>query len=301
MSQADDDGDDGLCLGERLFLAFAESQELPTAAMAEAVARWDECGDFFIDILHGYAAGELDPTADGDAPSILLHLLAQIRDTRAFMPLVALLRQDGEMLEAALGDTLTETLPRILVAVFDGDPTPLEGLMADPRADATCRWSATDAYMGLHVHGAIDAARVQRQIERVAGSGLDPGDMAWIGWLNACALLDDAALTGRARLAIAEGRIAPLEFAMADFDRALAERAIRAARVREEIAPVTDAAALLAQWYGYTEAGIAARRKAATLGSSVGRDTHVNPYRSVGRNDPCPCGSGKKFKKCHGT
>jgi preprotein translocase subunit SecA len=26
-----------------------------------------------------------------------------------------------------------------------------------------------------------------------------------------------------------------------------------------------------------------------------------NPYAGVGRNDPCPCGSGKKFKKCHGT
>lgn len=24
------------------------------------------------------------------------------------------------------------------------------------------------------------------------------------------------------------------------------------------------------------------------------------PGRSVGRNDPCPCGSGKKYKKCHG-
>ena len=24
-----------------------------------------------------------------------------------------------------------------------------------------------------------------------------------------------------------------------------------------------------------------------------------NPYKSVGRNDPCPCGSGKKFKSCH--
>lgn len=23
--------------------------------------------------------------------------------------------------------------------------------------------------------------------------------------------------------------------------------------------------------------------------------------RQVGRNDPCPCGSGKKFKKCHGA
>lgn len=25
-----------------------------------------------------------------------------------------------------------------------------------------------------------------------------------------------------------------------------------------------------------------------------------NPYVGVGRNDPCPCGSGKKFKYCHG-
>ncbi len=24
-------------------------------------------------------------------------------------------------------------------------------------------------------------------------------------------------------------------------------------------------------------------------------------YEKVGRNDPCPCGSGKKFKKCHGS
>ena len=25
-----------------------------------------------------------------------------------------------------------------------------------------------------------------------------------------------------------------------------------------------------------------------------------DPFANVGRNDPCPCGSGKKFKKCHG-
>ncbi len=27
-------------------------------------------------------------------------------------------------------------------------------------------------------------------------------------------------------------------------------------------------------------------------------ETVTNPVRHVGRNDPCPCGSGKKFKKC---
>ena len=29
--------------------------------------------------------------------------------------------------------------------------------------------------------------------------------------------------------------------------------------------------------------------------------TVKNQYAKVGRNDPCPCGSGKKFKKCHGA
>ena len=28
-------------------------------------------------------------------------------------------------------------------------------------------------------------------------------------------------------------------------------------------------------------------------------EPYINPLRHVGRNDPCPCGSGKKFKNCH--
>ena len=35
-----------------------------------------------------------------------------------------------------------------------------------------------------------------------------------------------------------------------------------------------------------------------------GRQTYVkdkdDPFANVGRNDPCPCGSGLKYKKCHG-
>ena len=28
--------------------------------------------------------------------------------------------------------------------------------------------------------------------------------------------------------------------------------------------------------------------------------TIVNNGPKIGRNDPCPCGSGKKYKNCHG-
>jgi len=36
--------------------------------------------------------------------------------------------------------------------------------------------------------------------------------------------------------------------------------------------------------------------------SNIGRASNTRPLKSlkVGRNDPCPCGSGKKYKQCHG-
>jgi preprotein translocase subunit SecA len=35
--------------------------------------------------------------------------------------------------------------------------------------------------------------------------------------------------------------------------------------------------------------------------SLSGEQAGQTNWSSVGRNDPCPCGSGKKFKKCHGV
>jgi preprotein translocase subunit SecA len=51
---------------------------------------------------------------------------------------------------------------------------------------------------------------------------------------------------------------------------------------------------------------VAARRDPVIVGA--GRTRTLNQpqlanvdWSTVGRNDPCPCGSGKKFKKCHGA
>ena len=38
----------------------------------------------------------------------------------------------------------------------------------------------------------------------------------------------------------------------------------------------------------------------AATGGAIGGATSAD-WSNVGRNDPCPCGSGKKFKKCHGA
>ena len=48
------------------------------------------------------------------------------------------------------------------------------------------------------------------------------------------------------------------------------------------------------------QAGAADRRAAAQAGGGVAVQQRI-VYDKVGRNDPCPCGSGKKYKKCHGA
>lgn len=50
-------------------------------------------------------------------------------------------------------------------------------------------------------------------------------------------------------------------------------------------------------------AGRAPQGTLGNAGSTVRtyrKDQSGDPYSNVGRNDPCPCGSGKKFKNCHG-
>ncbi|MDR1422933.1 MAG: SEC-C domain-containing protein, partial [Coriobacteriales bacterium] len=44
----------------------------------------------------------------------------------------------------------------------------------------------------------------------------------------------------------------------------------------------------------------AANRPAVAKTATIVKDKE-DPFANVGRNDPCPCGSGKKYKKCHGA
>jgi preprotein translocase subunit SecA len=47
--------------------------------------------------------------------------------------------------------------------------------------------------------------------------------------------------------------------------------------------------------------GAAARRPMAARASNGAARQPVHVGAKVGRNDPCPCGSGKKYKRCHGA
>ena len=50
-------------------------------------------------------------------------------------------------------------------------------------------------------------------------------------------------------------------------------------------------------------AGVATEPNPMAEASQAGSQarTYVREQPKVGRNDPCPCGSGRKFKKCCGV
>jgi len=41
-------------------------------------------------------------------------------------------------------------------------------------------------------------------------------------------------------------------------------------------------------------------RRLARIREDASRSAPLPRRSKVGRNDPCPCGSGKKYKRCHG-
>jgi len=64
------------------------------------------------------------------------------------------------------------------------------------------------------------------------------------------------------------------------------------AQATEALAPVAaDDAQPPMPGYAEAEGGLAGGERAQPF---------VRPGQKVGRNDPCPCGSGRKYKVCHG-
>ena len=52
---------------------------------------------------------------------------------------------------------------------------------------------------------------------------------------------------------------------------------------------------------GFGEAGAVLRRQRASSPAEERDPNNPSTWGKVGRNEACPCGSGKKFKHCHGA
>ncbi|APX87727.1 zinc chelation protein SecC [Methylorubrum extorquens] len=269
-----------------LVAVLTQENHLPAEALKRAAQNPEAVAEPVLALL-GRAAEDAEAIADEETNLLFwgLHALAAARDTRVFPLLMRLMRQDGEAVDGLLGDASSETLPAVIASTFDGDTGALVRLILDSTADDFLRNAALAALGFLTRQGRISRDEAEALLVRFdeARAAVEEAP-AWIGWEEAVAYLGLKALAPRVEAARRDGRITDEFSDLPWFRKAL----------KQASAAPPDLSAFDAHRYTYLDDPVGALGWTA---ESYGQPVK-NPFKDVGRNDPCPCGSGKKYKKC---
>lgn len=295
---------------------LAWDKGLPREAIAACLLNMEAVAPDLLALIGNAADGTLEKSGK-DRCFIALHILAGARDPRLFAPLMRLLRRPTADVKDLLGDAHTMTLPRVLVGCFDGNVDELCTLLRDPTVDEYTRDSLFRALAFLTWEGRIDRAKAHAFVAQFGKDRPIPDeDFAWFSWSRVIELLGWSDLAPDVEKAYADGRIAPAYSDLKDFREGLAEALAAAPDDRrrfdqEDLGYLEDVIAELER-FDFTP--LEERSPTDLAGSGQNSDyDHApgayaerwtpahNPMRHVGRNDPCPCGSGKKYKKCCGA
>lgn len=288
---------------------------LPRDALRAATANRATLAPRLIAEIDRYNAA---PANEAHRPQRLFfafHLMGEWRETAAYRPLCRLVRLAPEDFSRVLEGAVTETLHQVLASVFDGDPQPLYDLVHDENADEFARSAACETLAMLSARGDLPLAEVERFL-REAFDTLRPRDInyVWNGWQYSIAMLGLESLRPlviRAFDSFIDPGWQGLEHFEGDLRKAIADGSAALKGGDPRYTLFGDTVAELGTWHGFSEESrrsapgehmveaLAQQMLARSEGTYVGTP-HTNPYRDVGRNDPCPCGSGEKFKRCHG-
>jgi Protein of unknown function (DUF1186)/SEC-C motif len=192
-----------------------------------------------------------------------------------------------------------------MASVFDGDPEPLYDIILDPNAEQFIRAGMCEALAIVTVRGGLHRAVAGRFL-RDAFMELQPQrqNYVWVGWQSAIAMLGMSELKLLVKKAFDRGFIDSHVLGFEHFEQDLRRGIEHPGEPRlpddRDCTLFGDTVEELSGWYCFSEQYRVDQelwRREAEANRARSQRLE-NPFKGVGRNDPCPCGSGKKFKKC---
>lgn len=280
---------------------------LPARTMKAAAADWDRVAPAMLGVLESYVGGGSRGDEASNALFFILHVMGQVGERRAFGPLCRLC-MEPEAVYAVLGEGgVHESLKQILISTWDGDLDMLKAVVEQHDGDEYVRFNAFEVLAYLAATGGADRDGMRGYLLRLHDTMQPQGEsFAWTGWVWAIGLLGMGELEPAVEVAFRRGFVPRDDMSLDDFRRMVARATSEdgsgglAAFREDNIRPMGDAVKELSSWDTFSKRGKrarAARQGRETVSASLWHAA-VNPHRTVGRNDPCPCGSGRKFKKC---
>jgi hypothetical protein len=302
------------------WLAIREAFDQPRVgfptAEAQSVLDSPDLQDALLAELNALAD---DPAALAESDSMVhivgMMLLAQRRDRRLAAPLIRLASGSEDEVASLWGDFLTEDWGVAMAAVASADH--LKAFLENERHSPWARVMATRALVTqvyeneLERASAIDYAIAlgEHYLPGVVHAQTDdPNDLIIDALADVVGDLGDEAQHLQAlerwfELGVLDPQHAGIDWYRRELSRPYEERR-ETAMARNEAYP-RDVITRMSAWYCYSEqchreeAYRAAETKSVLWPADAG--TFERDTIKVGRNDPCPCGSGKKYKKCCGA
>jgi hypothetical protein len=262
----------------------------PTEALLVAIEKKEAIIPVLLDSID-HAIADTQGLLDEDSlPLWSLYLLAQFRCQQAFPKLLQFARLPAKRLDNLIGDTLTEGLKNILASTFDED---LEGLIALVLDKGACIWARNAALLSIPImvkHNLIQRDRAIEVFERLFLVGLEVERSLCIlnySLARACVSIRAREFSSQITDCFAKGLITKeydtLENMLHELEHG--DKWPDKENLIDDVVKETD------WWACFNESPVYEE-------DSDVNQPFVREQGKIGRNDPCPCASGKKYKKC---
>lgn len=252
----------------------------------------------------------------GDAHVFALLLLSEFQAGEALPAILEAMSLPGTLPLDLFDDVVTSILRRVLAQFAGERPEVIDKLIADRGLNEFVRWAAAETYINLIRDGRLTRAEAVLRLQQHLQRALKEEDRPVIGplvfvlsELSAKEAVDEIQEAYDRHLA--DGYLISLR----EVDESLREGAAKVEETLSYCPPtgILDTIEEVQYWAVFQKEP--KRREPKSTGPILTSPTvpHLPPTPQikasapppaptqsarVGRNDPCPCGSGKKFKKC---
>jgi hypothetical protein len=278
--------------------ALAEAEDLPKDALQAATARRAEMIPLFLAAIERFLTAPAKERAEPTALFYIFHLVGSWREKSAYRPLARFLR--CAQVDDILGDATTIASHRVMAAIFDGDPQPLYDIILDPVADEFARSRMCETLAILVLRGELDRHEVVRFLGDAFGK-INPRSRCyvWQGWQSAVAMLGASELKSLVKQAFDREYVDRTWLGFQDFEKDIEFAIEHPGKSRLDndglYTLFGDTIEELSTWYGFSEKYKEDRRRWERNADEdiLVSEPYINQFRNIGRNDPCPCGSGR--------
>ena len=272
----------------------------PTEALNLALAKQEEITPYLLEILKNIISSPDSFELDRMDHIFSLYLLSKFREKKAFPFIIAFASLSSNKLEELFGDCITEGVPRFIISTFNGDLLSIKKVIENEKNDKWYRGVGLRSLLGLFALGFTQRDELINYFRSLFYSKhID--DMNFASHLvNVCSDFYPEELKNEINMLFGANKvdtdIINKEW-VEDVLRETKEKCLSKYIYNNHICqPIDDVEAEMCWMSAFTEF-----KSMYDVPDYFMPEIAVAYTRSapkIGRNDPCFCGSGKKFKKC---